>query len=343
MSRHLAVGGDVFAGAFTQGVVQAGFDVNVHLEHVPYGIKTSMLNFPNLDIRVGVENWHVENLKKVDLLYCNPPCAPWSTLSAGRAYTWDQDPRLSCIDTLMEAGLKMKVKAYIWESVTVAWGKGRSFVDEKAKLWLANGYHVTVLIQNNLYLGAPQCRKRMFFVAHQYPLVWPKLTLKFPTIRQLIKGIKVKESEKWLPTEGDRILWEESAKYRGQFNVTYKALSEAKRKRVRCKPNWLAKRFDLDQVCPVFFPGSVWHPTEPRRFTYKEMLAICGLPLTWKCETDKLGPVGGLLSRTVLAPAGRWIATAIRDGFDQPRLNKRKPTYKLVKILSPDIKEEILP
>jgi hypothetical protein len=45
----------------------------------------------------------------------------------------------------------------------------------------------------------------------------------------------------------------------------------------------------------------------------------------------------------VLAPAGRWIATAIRDGFDQPRLNKRKPTYKLVKILSPDIKEEILP
>ena len=38
MSDLVAVGGDVFAGAFTHGVVKAGFKVNVHLEHGTYGV-----------------------------------------------------------------------------------------------------------------------------------------------------------------------------------------------------------------------------------------------------------------------------------------------------------------
>jgi site-specific DNA-cytosine methylase len=343
-SRPIAVGGDVFAGAFTYGIVQAGFDVNVHLEHVPYGVKTAKLNFPHLDIRIGVENWHPETLKKVDFLYSNPPCAPWSTLSAGRAHTWDKDPRLSCVETLMEAGLTMKVKAFAWESVTQAWGKGRSFVNEKAKLWMDRGYHVTVLIQNNLYLGAPQNRRRMFFIAHQHPLVWPKVVTKHPTIGELIKKVKVKSADHFkgnAATEGDVLLWHECPQHHHSFSRTYKALPVSKQKKIRCKPNWLAKRYRSDEVSHVFFPGSVWHPTEPRRFTYKEMLAICGLPQTWQIETDKFGPIGGLLSRTVLAPAGEWLGRAVLVGLTLPKL-RGKPTYNLVKILSSEIERSLI-
>lgn len=342
-SKFIAVGGDVFAGAFTHGIKQAGFDVGIHLEHGNYGVKTVKLNYPDLDIRIGVDQWKPETIRNVDFLYTNPPCAPWSTLSAGRANTWDVDPRLDCVDTLMDAGLAMKVKAFAWESVTPAWGKGRSFVDKKAKLWMSRGYHVTILLQNNLYLGAPQNRRRMFFIAHLHPLVWPKIVTKHPTIGEVLKKVKPMKSEiKVMATGGDAILWERCKKFRNSFSDTYRSLPEGmKKKYVGGKPNWLAKRMEFDDICPVFFPGSVWHPEEPRRFTYREQLALCGLPLTWKCESDKLGPAAALLTRTVLSPVGTWLGNAVKDGLLKPKL-RGEPIYRVVKIMSPTIEEEIL-
>jgi site-specific DNA-cytosine methylase len=340
-SRFVAVGGDCFAGAFTHGVMKAGFEVDVHLEHVAYGVKTAKLNFPHLDIRIGKENWAADSFGKVDLLYSNPPCAPWSTLSAGRAHTWDVDPRLDCVESLMDAGLRMKTKTFVWESVTQAWGKGRNFVDKKAKLWMDRGYHVTVLIQNNLYLGAPQHRKRMFFIAHQHPLVWPKVVTKHPTVGSLLKSIKVKPAEKWSETDGDIFLWKICPKHHYKYSEAYRSLPAAQQKKITCKPNWLAKRFRPDEICGVFFPGSCRHYDEPRRLSYKEMLAISGLPKTWKIESDKLGAISGLLSRTVLAPAGEWLANAVKGGLIKPPL-RGDPKYRLVKILSPTIEEEDL-
>lgn len=342
MKRLVAVGGDVFAGAFSYGVQQAGFEVNVHLEHGNYGIKTAKLNFPDLDIRVGVNEWRPETLKGVDLLFCNPPCAPWSTLSAGRSYTWNKDPRLDCIETLVDAALVMKVKAFIWESVCPAWSKGRGFVDDKARKFMEAGYSITVLLQNNLYLGAAQSRKRMLFIAHKHPLVWPTIVTKHPTIGDVLKKVKpLKGEEKVTAKNGDALLWERCAKYRYSFSDAYRSLSDKAKKSYKGgKPNWLAKRLRFDEICPVFFPGSVWHPEEPRRFTYREQLALCGLPMTWKCETDKFGPVGSLLVRTVLAPVGTWIAIAIRDGLAQPSL--KKPTYNLVKLLKPTMERSVL-
>lgn len=341
--QFTAIGGDVFAGAFTHGITRAGFTVRTHLEHVPYGVKTSKLNFPDVDIRIGKENWDLKTLRSVDLLYSNPPCAPWSVLSTGRKHKWDADPRLDCVETLMDAALTLKVKTFAWESVTQAWTAGRGFVDKKAKLWMDRGYHVTILVQNNLYLGAPQNRKRVFFIAHQHPLIWPKLHTKHPTVGELIKRVKVKPADHFKPPDhGDLILWERCPKHQFKFRNAYAALPAGLKKKVRCIPNWLAKRYRVDEISSVFFGGSVWHPTEPRRFTLKEMLEISGLPQDWKMETDKFGPITGLLSRTVLAPVGEWLGHAVKNGLEKPKL-RGEPRYRLVKILTPTIEEEELP
>ncbi len=343
MSKFTAVGGDVFAGAFSYGIRMAGFDVPIHLENINYGVDTAQLNFPHTEFRVGAENWHPEKIKGVDLLFSNPPCAPWSNLSAGRACTWDKDPRLSCIDNLMDAALKMKVKTYIWESVTVAWGKGRSFVDERAKMFIAKGYHVTILIQNNLYLGAPQNRRRMLFIAHKHPLVWPKLVTKHPTIGEVLKGTKAPEKEKIWLKPGDKLLWEKANQpsNRGKWSAVYRDMTPTQQKKIHCKPSFLSNRLNRDEISNVFFPGHSTHPDEPRRLSYSESLALCGLPQTWKVANTSFGYVAGILVRTVLAPVGTWIGLAVKDGLAMPPL-KGKPKYTLVTITSPEIKTEEL-
>ena len=336
MSKLIAVGGDVFAGAFTYGVTQAGFDVNVHLEHGQFGVKTALLNFPHLDIRIGVENWHPENLKRVSLMYANPPCAPWSSASHGRAAAWDVDPRLDCIHTLMQAGLVVKPKAWVWESVTQAWKKGRVFVDDVARTWIKAGYSVTVILQNNMYLGAPQNRKRMLFVAHRHPLVFPALT-KPRTLAEVIKPFrKIKSKHPGVKAEGMNLyLWEKSVAHAGGFAATRRRMTEAECKKHGYRlHSFLTRRYRADHVCPVFFPASVWHPTEPRNFHYEEMLALSGLPQSWQLESYKLGPIACLLSRTVLAPIGTWIATAVKDGLVKRPI--MKPSYQLVEILKGD-------
>ena len=336
----VAVGGDIFAGSFTHGVKRAGFKVGIHLEHGDYGVATAKLNFPDLDVHVGVENWHPEKIKGVDFLYTNPPCAPWSTLSVGRALTWDKDPRLSCIDTLMEAGLSMKVKAFAWESVTQAWGKGRSFVDEKARMWMEKGYHVTILIQNNLFLGAPQSRKRMFFIAHKHPLIWPALVTKHKTVSQLIKGTKVTENEKLWLKPGDKILWEKAVTNKGKWSAVYRNMTDKQKEKIHCKPSFLSSRLFNDQICTVLFPGHTSHPDEPRRLAYQEMLALCGLPKTWQVDDYNFNYVSGILVRCVLSPVGTWLGRAVRDGLLEHPPLRGKPQYRLVTITTPTIKEE---
>lgn len=77
-----AVGAYIFAGGFAEGVKRAGFEVIAHLEgNPPYGASTAKLNWPDLPIYAGFENWPLEHLKEIgiDFLYTNPPCFGYGT------------------------------------------------------------------------------------------------------------------------------------------------------------------------------------------------------------------------------------------------------------------------
>jgi site-specific DNA-cytosine methylase len=94
-----ALGAYIFAGGFALGV-KKHFDILAHFEMKP-GVykKTFQANFPDVEYYEGEENWPKDKFKnKVDFVYCNPPCAPWSNLGSTQkgAMAWKDDPRIAC-------------------------------------------------------------------------------------------------------------------------------------------------------------------------------------------------------------------------------------------------------
>lgn len=343
--KPTALGGNIFAGLFTQGVKEAGYQVLGHLEHGLYGVETARRNFPGLEVRVGRQAWQEKDYKgKVDLFYTNPPCAAWSgagKVSAKIKGSWEeQTERLRCVMDLVEAGLVIQPRAaFIWESVTNAWTTGQIFVREQAERWNDAGYHVTILLQDNQYLGVPQVRKRMFFIAHRHPLVWPALTEPI-TVREAfatLKGKKLKDPGLTMPYLSPmwKRLWKLSANHN---NHLYHALQAEGRGGLEGPtPSVMTRRLDLDQPAPVMLGADKrFHPTEPRPVGWYELLTLVGLPLTWQPPAGSFVTASQELSRAVMPAAGRWVALAVKAGMKLPRLNPKKPVTKVVDLRKPD-------
>lgn len=339
MAKQLtALGGDIFAGLFTLGVKQAGFKVLGTLEHCKYGAKTAALNHPEVDQHLEPPSWGADGpagkyAGKIDFMYTNPPCALWSQARGKPKAAWQApDPRLSWGPDLVTAGLVVHPKAWCWESVTNAWRHGGSFLIEQGQRWASEGYSVTVLLQNNQYLGVPQVRPRMFLIAHQYPLVWPALTEPV-TVGQALKGLKVKEKDKQWLSEPDKMLWEAAGNGRDLFHA-FHGLHEEDQARYRQEtgrgaPSFLVKKLRTDRPSKVILGGlKTLHPTEPRYLTYTEYLCLCGVPGDWRSSSTSLSTTTAELSRAVMPPVGRWLATAVKDGLAKPKL--RKPVYRVV-------------
>lgn len=77
MDKLRAAGLYIFSGHFTQGVVDAGFDVVADLEDGNFGTASHTENFPSVPVFSNPDTWPLARLKeeKLDLLYSNAPCA----------------------------------------------------------------------------------------------------------------------------------------------------------------------------------------------------------------------------------------------------------------------------
>jgi site-specific DNA-cytosine methylase len=342
MKKLTALGMDIFAGLFTYGVKKAGYEILAQLEHGMYGVKTCRLNFPKLDVRVGKEQWKPEDFKKkVNFMYCNPPCAAWSTARSGQGGTWEQQThRLVCVDDCVNVGLAVRPDAWCWESVTNAWRMGRPFVVHQAERWNDAGYHCTVLLQDNQFLGAAQERQRMFLIAHKYPLVWPKL-VETTTVAEAWASLPRK-----LPDEPvthsemqpywKQRLWPMSKRYGGYFRRTHEMEGRGPKKLEGRIPSVLVRRLSLDKAAPVMLASSIrLHPTERRYVNWFEWLALCGLPLDWKTSCGGADSATQELARAVLPPVGTWLGKAVAKGLELPAL-KTRPSTTLVDLRKPD-------
>lgn len=337
MSRKFtALGANIFAGLFTKGVQDAGFEVLGQLEHGPYGVATCKLNFPKLDIRVGRENWNEKQYKnKVDFMYCNPPCAAFST--AGKGNWQGQVDRLRYIYDCAEAGINVKPKAWAWESVTQAWGNGRQFVLQIAEMWNDAGYHVTVLLQDNQNLGAPQVRRRMFLIAHKHQLVWPKFTEPM-TVGEALKKVAGKKVPDDCPQNPEisplfKRLVKMSKSYNGYLAHTFK--NEGRGGKEGGVPSVMARRLKLDAPAPVMIASHLrFHPTRADGLNWYEWLALCGLPTTWKTSERGMSAAASELARAVLPPVGNWLARAVKEGLKLPPI-KGRHTTRVVDMMKP--------
>jgi len=332
-----ALGGDIFAGLFTVGVKQAGYKVLGHLEHSNYGVATAQLNHPELVGRVWMypSDWpEPKTFGKVNLMFCNPPCAAWSSARASKKGSWQEHTeRLGYIDNLATYGIDLRPDAWAWESVTNAWRHGRGFIDRIAQAWMAAGYHVTVIKQNNMYLGTPQNRPRILVVAHRYPLIYPDLTAPI-TVRQALKGLRISKGEKIeaeVTATGWDKLWELSENH-GKMRRSWQALDtkEVTALKVSRRPGFFSRRLLPDQPAPVNLDRvNLLHPFEPRMLTWSEQLRLCGLPPDWRGAGGGNGSDFIMLSRAVMPPVGKWLATAVAAGITTGKRLPRRPVYTL--------------
>src|SRR6266566_8003425 len=142
MTPPTALGVYIFAGGFIVGVKCVGFNVVTHLEDGPFGVSTTKRNHPELAGHVHLDpaSWPLDQLRGVDFVYGNPPCAPWS--QAGMSWKhkrgladswWERDPRVSCVYQMFDVLEKVRPRVWAWESVARAAVAGRPLIDSLAE------------------------------------------------------------------------------------------------------------------------------------------------------------------------------------------------------------------
>ena len=356
MSKPTAVGAYIFAGGFTHGVLEAGFDVLAQLEEGEYGVATSKINHPSVPVytsRTGGPGyaWPTEALidRGVDLVYANPPCAPFSNAARSRAGTptdrWKNDPRVACIRNAFSLLASLRPRVWVWESVQAVMTNGQGLIDELSADAAMLGYQTTCVLFENARLGVPQYRRRCFVVFHDVLLGWayphdsPLITVRDafapitsgalldgspppPRPRQGEKALRDYLSlldgtppggalyKEWNRRNPDESLWERNA-----------------RGGVIGRPRFLDKRLAWDEPAKTMTGGATkFHPEKPRYITVLEQQLLCGYPPEYRF----IGPLNSMYAQTaqaVMPPTGRWLAETARRGIELGTREKCRSPY----------------
>ena len=325
-----ALGTYIFAGGFTIGVSKH-FDVEAHFEDKPAAYKkTFQANFPKIPIFEGVENWPREKYKnKIDFVYCNPPCAPWSNLGGAQkgAGAWREDPRIACWRDSFNLLKELNPKAIAIESVPRVYSKngGRPMIMELSEEANKLGYQVTHLLIDGGFTGLNHSRKRFFFIATKYNLNPYRLNFApLPTAGDVLKSfkeehgsdighlMKLGENEKpylkyCKQGESLRVTWE-------RYNPPETWVRGGMRGGVKGRPQFMKWRLKSNAHIPVIAGGFYIHPTEDRLFGHKELAYMAGFPIDYKWE----GPpssIGSQIARGVMPPVAEYVARIIKESI----------------------------
>jgi DNA (cytosine-5)-methyltransferase 1 len=339
-----ALGCYIFAGGFTLGVKRAGFEVLAQLEDGMFGVETTRRNHPGLPVFTSPADWPLEKFaRKVDFVYGNPPCAPWSGSAIsyrnkGEDFKtkYKRDPRTSCVYALFDVLHKVRPKVWAWESVTPALRKGHEMVKELTDAAAEMGYSATYVLLNAIDLGAPQFRYRFFCVFHKVDIDWvyPRVET-HTTVRDVIGYGKVahdmltdvlplgKNFNKILsytrPGEGLHMAWN-----RANPPET-RELNE--RGHVKGRPAFSQFRLRWDKPAGTMIGGAhIFHPDERRPLSVPEAAVIC----TYPQDYEFIGRVGERylqIARAVMPDVGQWLGENVRRAVVRNKRIRKPRTW----------------
>ena len=325
MHMMTALGAYIFAGGFTLGV-EKHFRVQAHLEGNSYGVKTFKLNRPQVPVYIGYDKWPAQRFKRrVNFVYCNPPCAPFSSAGASILNgkdNWRTDPRTACMEQCFSLLEKIEPDVLAIESVTNAFTRGRELFDAFSVRAHEQGYAVTHVLENSKWMETPQHRKRYFFVAHKYALHHERLNWAPPvTVRERLATVQdpgyhrpVKpQYQRYYdqlvevngPNGGIRALWEKDNPPESQIRTRFG---------VAGRPRMMEHRIPIDKPMGAFIGDFHIHPTEPRNLGINEAKALCGYPLDYKFVNDRAA--FSELARGVMPNVGAWLARSVRSTIE---------------------------
>jgi FkbM family methyltransferase len=324
-----ALGVYIFAGGFALGVAQH-FNILEHWEDDPKAwTATFQENFPNVPVRTRLR-WPFDAMRGlVDLVYANPPCAPWSaaggTLVHGRD-NWLTDPRVECVHNTFKVLERVRPKVWAWESVARTYTLGRPLVDELSRRAMDMGYSVTHWLTDGVLHGIPQRRRRFMLVAHNVELDFDQPAMK------LVKPSEVIGDQPQVP-EGEGAPWplyEEWVHLLGEVGEG-RGLREAWNEVFgpdvsHHRPPFLVHRTTWDVPVGTLLSMSTHiHPKWARGLSTREVSRLCGYPddyrwvgnpRTWQAQ----------MTQAVMPAVAEYFARNVRRAVDagvrvtEPRL-----------------------
>ena len=173
---YTAVDCQGFAGGFTLGVVQAGFQLTAKREmQGGFGVRNCeanrhLLGFDWQSEAVMPDAWSVPN-GGADLVFGNPPCSGFSVLST-KSFRGADSKINACMWAFVEYAARVRPQVAVFESVQLAFTQGRELMQAlRARLEELTGELWTLhhVLHNAYAVGGPAMRKRYFWVASRVP------------------------------------------------------------------------------------------------------------------------------------------------------------------------------
>jgi site-specific DNA-cytosine methylase len=184
-----------FAGGFTLGMVQAGFELAGKRE-LPggFGASNCLANRDLLgdewELEVGPgETW---TPVQADAVFGNPPCSGFSVMTA-QAHRGIDAKINACMWHFSNYVARVKPQISIMESVRMAYTTGRPLMQQlRANVELQTGlkYNLIHVYQNALELGGAAHRPRYFSVMARVPFGVEYPNVRTPVLRDVIEDLE---------------------------------------------------------------------------------------------------------------------------------------------------------
>lgn len=195
-SKPRAVDAQGFAGGFTLGMVQAGFEL-VGKREMPggFGVGNCEANRHLLgqNWQTQVSDWEEWEPKDVQVVFGNPPCSGFSLLSH-KDFRGEESKVNACMWAMAGYASKIAPEILIFESVQQAFKGGRGLMQrlrDKLEENTGHKYELIHVLHNNASIGGSAIRKRYFFVASRIPFGVEFPTLKaIPTLEESIGDLE---------------------------------------------------------------------------------------------------------------------------------------------------------
>lgn len=324
-----AIGLNIYGGGFTLGVSEH-FDVVGQWEECLAGRRTWDMNFDELFMERPLrhQDWPLDRWRrKVQLVYANPPCAPWSSgNTTRRGSDRFNDPRLALSAHSMEAGLELRPEVFMCESVCNAFTIGIEYYNGWARKWMDEGYMVTYFLTDALLHGVPSTRQRFHFIAHRHelPLVEPDMKRFMPTTVRMAIGDLELDRAQWKLGAREGLTQHEIKAIpddlRRAFEETYpgdcvapvvqRLKDEGKYRGTLF--SFLIRRAVWDApMFTILYLSAMVHPNGTRWMTWREGLRLCGYPDTFRIHDPKEA------TQAVLPPIGAYLASVAKSSISE--------------------------
>jgi DNA (cytosine-5)-methyltransferase 1 len=339
MPKPTALAAYVFAGGFTEGV-KKHFTVEAHLEDGNYGVETSKA-MHGVEVFTNPETWPTQEFRgKVDFVYANPPCAPWSAAGmkvkgGARDYSKGvdpRDPRVTCLYHVFQLLESVRPKVLAFESVWQIWSKGWPIIEDLAFKAASLGYRTSVIMHDGFDCGVPQHRKRAFIVFHCINIEWdtPNGPIFAPTVAdafcvygdiEIMDDYDRADPREYFEVKPQHLeLWKEAALGEKLYHVYDKKYGTTKFDPVRRKhvgrPGFMWTKINPERHAPTITGGAIYyHHYWPRTLTWREQMALCGYPRDYYFE-GRLAKKFQQIAQAVMPPVGEWLARTVKAALE---------------------------